>query len=167
MINTRNKVKYHELQLKRKPDRDPKQTTKILNEHITIHKKLDSALWKIRQALLTELTYEQNKQDNLTKNERKALNELNNPNIINKADKGNTVVVEDRTQYINNALTHLNDPTIYTKQKSDPTLVLKETIKQKLHTLYKQGFIQKKLVSLLLPTRTPQNIQIILFKENP
>ncbi len=49
-----------------------------------------------------EPTYKQNKSDNLNKRERKPLNELNNnPNIIiNKVDKGNSVVVEDRSTYL-------------------------------------------------------------------
>ena len=49
--------------------------------------------------------YKQNKQDNLTRKERLALKELiQNPHIIiNKADKGSTIVVEDRDEYISNA----------------------------------------------------------------
>ena len=54
--------------------------------------------------------HKQDKQDNLTRKERLALRELiNNPRIvINKADKGSTIVVEDRDEYISNAMVHLN-----------------------------------------------------------
>ena len=53
--------------------------------------------------------YKQNKQDNLTRKERIAHRELiTNPHIIiNKADKGSTIVVEDREEYIRNAMMHL------------------------------------------------------------
>ena len=37
-----------------------------------------------------------------------------NPHIvINKADKGSTIVVEDRVDYIKNAMIHLNDPSVF------------------------------------------------------
>ena len=44
------------------------------------------------------------KQDNLTSKERIALRELiqNRHLVINKADKGSTIVVEDREDYIKN-----------------------------------------------------------------
>ena len=71
--------------------------------------------------------YQQNKQDNLTRKERIALRELiQNTNIvINKADKGSTIVVEDKDEYIHNAMTHLNDRTVYKP--------LTEDISPKLH----------------------------------
>ena len=54
-----------------------------------------------------------NKSDNLTRKEREALNQLtNNPMlIINKADKGSTIVVQDRSEYIAEATKHLNNQT--------------------------------------------------------
>jgi hypothetical protein len=48
----------------------------------------------------------ENKSDNLT---RQAL--INNPMVINKADKGSTIVVQDRSEYIAEAMKHLNDET--------------------------------------------------------
>ena len=33
--------------------------------------------------------------------------------VINKADKGSTIVVEDRSEYIANPMLHLNNPTVY------------------------------------------------------
>ena len=54
----------------------------------------------------------QNKLDNLTRREREALKQLtDNPTlIINKADKGSTIVVQDRSDYI---MKHLNNKTTY------------------------------------------------------
>ena len=46
-----------------------------------------------------------------TKKRNKSTKELtHNPHIvINIADKGNTIVIEDRREYIKNAMTDLND----------------------------------------------------------
>ena len=64
---------------------------------------------------MNEHKHKQNNSDNLSRNERKALNELiNNPTlIINKADKGSTIVVQDRSEYITEAMKHLTDPNTY------------------------------------------------------
>ena len=72
--------------------------------------------------------YKQNKQDNLTRKERLALKDLiNNPHIvINEADKGSTIVVEDRDEYIKNAMLHLNDPNVYKPLHDDITPILRE-----------------------------------------
>ena len=74
--------------------------------------------------------YKQNKHNNLTRKERFALRDLiNNPQIIiNKVDKGSTIVVEDRDEYIRNAMLHLNDPNVYKSLHNDISPTLKETI---------------------------------------
>ena len=68
--------------------------------------------------------YKQNKK------ERIALRELIlDPHIvINKADKGSTIVVEDRDKYIRNAKVHLNDPFVYKPLYNDISPTLKEAI---------------------------------------
>ena len=83
--------------------------------------------------------YKQNKIDNLTRRERKALNELiNNPTlIINKADKGSTVVVQDRSDYITEAMKHLADPKTYKQLQENITHKLKEVINTKHEILTK------------------------------
>ena len=70
---------------------------------------------------------------------RKALNELiNNPTlIINKANKGSTIVVQDRRDYIAKAMKHLADPNTYKKLQENITHKLKEVITAKLEILYK------------------------------
>ena len=67
---------------------------------------------------MNEGNLKQNKGDNLTRKERKALNELTqNPYniVINRADKVNTIVIENRTEYIQNAMTYVNDREIQYK----------------------------------------------------
>ena len=55
------------------------------------------------------IDYSQSKTDNLTIGERKALSAVINRiyTVINKADKGSTIVVLERDQYIKDGLTHL------------------------------------------------------------
>ena len=66
--------------------------------------QIHTALWSIWQELLDQETkYIQTRSDNLTKKERIALKQLmDNPLlVINKADKGNTVVNTVATRYKN------------------------------------------------------------------
>ena len=62
----------------------------------------------IMRDLIVNLTYEQNPGTNLTIAERKALRQLMDDNalIINKADKGSTIVVQTHKNY---ALAGFND----------------------------------------------------------
>ena len=71
---------------------------------------------------------EQKPRHNLTKQERIALRNLTNNNqiVINKADKGSTVVIQNKTDYIKEALKHLCDPKVYRKLNSDTTSLTKK-----------------------------------------
>ena len=70
------------------------------------------------------------KQNKTTRKERITLRDLiKNPHIvINKADKGSTIVAEDRNKCIANATLHLNDPTLYKPLDKDVSPTLKESI---------------------------------------
>ena len=97
----------YELQFKnkpRKPDKepkDPKYNCPLNPERLSDNGTLDTFLHRVRLEMLNTDQYKQNKQDNLTRKERLALRDLiNNPHIvINKADKGSTIVVEERRIY--------------------------------------------------------------------
>ena len=71
--------------------------------------------------------FEQKPQDNLTKQQRIALRKLteNDEIIINKADKGSTVVIQNKTDYIKEAMKHLCDPRVYRKLNTDTTSLTK------------------------------------------
>ena len=60
---------------------------------------------------------------NLCSSECKTLQELkcNTDLIINKADKGSTIVVQNKADYIKDALQHLNDSNTYGVLVGDPT----------------------------------------------
>ena len=98
---------------------------------------------------------------------REALNELiHNPHlVINKADKGNTVVVENRQEYIKNAKTHLNNPQVYNKLQQDPTHTLKEKIIQKLDKLKHQGFLQNQWYEFCYPPETHRTSRLYFLKK--
>ena len=88
----------------------------------TSNKTLEAALDTMRD-LIINLTYEQQPGTNLTIAERKALRELmeNNALIINKADKGSTIVVQNHEDYALAIFTHLNDDKVYKKLDFDLT----------------------------------------------
>ena len=105
-------------------------------ERHTNNGTLDTFLHRIRLEIINEQKHKQNKSDNLMRQEQQALNQLiNNPTlIINKADKGSTIVVQDRSEYIADALKHLNDQTTYKPLKENTTHKLKELINHKLES---------------------------------
>ena len=61
--------------------------------------------------------------DNLTPREHTALKHLANNKdiIILKTDKGNTIVIDNKDEYIQDCLTHLDDTNICNKLPNDPT----------------------------------------------
>ena len=99
--NFMHRLKTMYEQKRNKEPRDPftpKQKLKPNPERLTDNGTLDTFLHRIRMEMLDAEKHKQNKRDNLTRKERIALRELiTNPHIIiNKADKGSTIVVEDR-----------------------------------------------------------------------
>ena len=92
---------------------------------------------------MNEHKHKQNKSDNITRQERQALNQLtNNPMLmINKADKGSTIVVQDRSEYIAEAMKHFNDQTTYKPLGENITHKLKDLINNKVESLLKNGFL--------------------------
>ena len=84
--------------------------------------------------MLNTNKYKRDKCNSLTRKERFAFRELiNNPHIvINKADKGSVIVVEDRDEHISNEMIHLNDPKVYKPLHTDiyPTLIIEKLLKQ-------------------------------------
>ena len=131
---------------------------------------LDTFLFRIRMEMLDVDKHKQNRQDNLTRKERLALRELTqNPYIIiNKADNGSTIVVEDRDEYITNAMSHLNDPNVYQPLTEDISPVLKQNIIMIQTNGFKEQWPHKTNLARFL--QTPRNylhIQTLLLKKDP
>ena len=160
---------YHKPQ--RTKNRDPFEIRKphpYNPERLTDNGTLDTFLHRVRLKIMNEHKHKQNKSNNLTRKERQALNQLiNNPMlIINKADKGSTIVVQDRSEYIAEAMKHLNDQTTYKPLRENITHKLKDLINNKLQLLLKKRLPPKAMVSILQTTRQTQNLKTILSKEN-
>ena len=84
---------------------------------------------------------------NLSKEERKALMELKGFTdlVINKADKGSTIVVQNRTDYTKDAYEHLNNPNTYKKlMETPPSIYICHGIIQLLNKFYLEGLLNKK-----------------------
>ena len=81
--------------------------------------------------------------NNLTVGERKALKELQNMAsiVIKSANKGRTIVVQLREQYLQEELRQLADTKFYTKEKLDTTDTHKTTINEFLTTMYENSEI--------------------------
>ena len=91
-----------------------------------------------------------NKQ-NLTKEERKALNNLRNRDdiIISQADKGGAIVIINVEDYIAEAERQLNDTTFYHKLDNNPTLIYNERVNNAIDNLKKEKEIPEKLAKSL------------------
>ena len=140
------------------------QSQKVVQQWHPRH--LDTFLRRVRLEMLNTDQYKQNKYDNLTRKKRFTLRDLiNNPHIvINKADKGSTIVVEDRDEYISNAMLHLNDPSVY---KSIPTqryfLHTKRSNQDKFKALRSNGFLRQTWFEFCKPPKQTHTSRLNFF----
>ena len=125
----------------------PKRNYTYNPERLSDNGTLDTFLHRVRTEMLNTNKYKQDKRDNLTRKERFALRELiNNPHIvINKADKGSTIFVEDGNEYISSAMIHLNDPKVY-KPLHRHLSHTKRTNHRKTQSIKKQWFPKTSMV---------------------
>ena len=72
---------------------------------------------------ISEIPTTDNTPHNISRGECKALRKLkcSTDLVFNRADKGSTIVVQNRINYIRHALEHLNDPYTYRELDGDPT----------------------------------------------
>ena len=87
--------------------------------------------------------------DNLSSNHRMALHDLkgNNNIVIKPADKGGTIVIMDKDNYMKEACTQLHDGRIYQKIDNDPTQTL--TNKLRLLIIEPQPNLQNEVLKLI------------------
>lgn len=95
---------------------------------------------------------------NLTTEEVKALRELQRDKdiVIKPADKGSTVVIQGRDQYILEANRQLSNPTYYKKLEGPIYLETAPVVYQIVDTLYKKKFINAKQKQYLKGDTTPR-----------
>ena len=106
-------------------------------------------------------------QSNLSRRQRQALKNLseNNNIIINKADKGSTIVIQNKTDYINEAMQHLNDKHTYLPLPGDPTYSICKQIRNKLMDYYKKLYITKNMLNFCLPPNKARLARIYFLKK--
>ena len=138
------------------------------NNPDTDNSLLDSVLNRIQ----TELEQmagaaTQTKGDNITRAERVAIKSLrNNKNIvINKADKGSTIVVVAKKDYIEDGLKHLDDPTVYRKLKTDMIPRVYSKITSFLNTLRWQSWMSYQLIDFCTPPTDYRTSQLYFLKK--
>lgn len=99
-----------------------------------------------------EKTRNNNKRENLTKNEREALSSLaDNPHIIIKpADKGGNIVIQDTVDYVQEALRQLNETDKYSKLSKNPIQKMIRELHQKLKEWHDQSLLDEEEYQFLL-----------------
>ena len=99
-----------ELFLAKRPRPDNNNNITILGPSVALEEAFEETILEINHVKPNPTT-----KHNLTRKERLALRELaTNPNlVINEADKGSTIVVRHRDDYIREGLEHLSDPNTY------------------------------------------------------
>ena len=139
----------------RRPRRDFHSSTDL--EGVLEEIKLEIS----RITTMDKITY------NLTLKERKALWELkcNSDLVINKADKGSTIVVQDRADYVRDALEHLNDPNAYKELDGDPTNSICCGINQVLQKLHSERLLDKTMVDFCSPPKKARLARLYFLKK--
>ena len=94
--------------------------------------------------------------DNLSRDERKALKELQSDTsiVILPADKGRSTVILNREDYLEKCMNHINNGP-YQLLKKDPTTKIKAKTLKQLKALKDNEFIDNKLYYYLKPTDSP------------
>ena len=94
--------------------------------------------------------------DNISKEQRKALDALNNRDdlIITRADKGGAIVIWGIQEYLKEADSHLLNTEFYEELTHDPFMEYQEHITNSLDKLYSDKLIDKKTATALKPVNT-------------
>ena len=106
-------------------------------------------------------------QSNLSHRQKTALISLckNKHIVINKADKGSTVVIQNRSDYITDAMFHLNDTITYQPLTGDPTQHICSQIRNILHEYYKKFYLIKNMYTFCLPPDHARLARIYFLKK--
>ncbi len=90
---------------------------------------------------------------NLSIRQHQALGNLsrNRDLVIKKADKGSTIVVLNKQDYVDKGLVHLSDQETYRELDSDTTKEVAESVVSTVRAMYQDGVIDKTTAEYLLP----------------
>ena len=99
-------------------------------------------------------------QNNLSRNEKRALNDLKNRTdiVICNADKGGAVVISDVSDYVKEAERQLLDQSFYKKVPENPTSVHAALVNNAIDQLKNRNALNQKMANQLKSTnpRTPR-----------
>ena len=136
----------------------PPKGNQILEEYLT----------QTKQSILTSDSQVHSSHTNIKTEELKALKSLkhNQDIIIKSADKGNDIVIENKTDNINNGLQHLNDRNIYEPLKADPTQSIAKEINFLQHQLVKPLLHRRYLLNMERKPNTTRHLPKLISSDN-
>ena len=104
---------------------------------------------------------------NLTRKEHLALKELteNHDIICKRADKGSTITVVHKSDYIREGMEHLSDTNTYLPLDGDYTLVVAKIIRNTLTQLLKEGLLTAEMAEFCSPPTNPRPAQLYFLKK--
>ena len=139
----------------------------ITNIKPPVGSTLRTYLDNIKDDLLTPNELQQNNKDNITKQERLAIKTLaeNTAIVINKADKGSTIVVLGRQHYIAEGNKHLSDTNTYRPLTMDITSQTKDKINKILTQMKKDGFLTKVYTDYCRPPSEHRTSRLYFLKK--
>ena len=128
--------------------------------------KLEGAL-EAMKIEISQIPLTDNIPTNLSRGEWKALRELmcDKDLVINKADKGSTIVVQNRADYVKAALEHLNDPTTYKLLDGDPTSCICSSIDYLLQNFLNKGLLDKNSITFCSPPKKARPARLYMLKK--
>ncbi|XP_013774920.1 uncharacterized protein LOC106459805 [Limulus polyphemus] len=114
---------------------------------------LESFITAIENDVIQAINSNIKVRNNLSYNEHAALISLKHGNdiIIKQADKGGVIVIQDKSDYINEAYRHLNDINYCKKVDWDPTPEFLKIIEDKLCSLQKNQHIRRETLQFFSP----------------
>ena len=101
---------------------------------------------------------------NLSQRQRIALRKRKDI-IIKKADKGSTVVIQDRQEYIEMRLEHLSDTDTYNELEEDQTKQVANEVTQAIRAMYQEGHIDKPTAEYLQPPPMVRTQEMYFLKK--
>lgn len=132
------------------------------------HPTIKELLTNLEEDITTEiLTKQQEPGDNMTRKERLALEQLveNTNIIINKADKGSTIVVRNKSDYVEEGLKHLCDRKIYRKLLQNTTQLTKDKINELLTNLTNSKLMPWQMTTFCTPPAKHRTAQLYFLKK--
>ena len=130
------------------------------NVHHTVKTFIEDFNKQIANELKEENRNTPHMQNNLSRNEKRALNDLKNRTdiVICNADKGGAVVISDVSDYVKEAERQLLDQSFYKKVPENPTSVHAALVNNAIDQLKNRNALNQKMANQLKSTnpRTPR-----------